>query len=103
MKHHRLPPETVVTRVKRFGSWWLATLIGLIIISIIAGHQVGVLIYKVLQITLALGISYAADRSLFRQTIGIDINLPDSPLGAARLIARAIVAMAIILGLTLGI
>ena len=88
---------------RRFGPWWLASLVALLLVVWLAPQQVSVLIYKLLQITIAVKAAYWADRALFRHAPPIDDTMLADPLHAARLLARAIVAFAVIVGITLGI
>lgn len=87
----------------RFGGWWLLAIVAIIIVSFRAPQQLEVLIYKVLQVALAIGLSYMADRSLFKNAPGIDVSYDRDPVSAARIIARAIVALAITVGITVGL
>lgn len=88
---------------QRLRGWWMVTLGALVVVAYIAHQQVAVLLYKLLQVTLAVTLAYFADRTLFRHTADIDEDLDRGVFGAGRLIARAIVALAVILGITMGI
>ncbi len=87
----------------RFGGWWIITGAALAVVGYMAGQQVMVLVYKVLQVTLGLLIAYTADRSLFHRALEINGDMPRDIFGAARLLARALVVLAVILGLTMGL
>jgi hypothetical protein len=89
--------------MQRLGAWWLMTALALIVVVLVAPHQTGVLVYKVCQVTMAILLTYGADRALFRYAPGITADMPRDTMSAARVLARAIVALAIIIGLTVGI
>lgn len=87
----------------RFSVWWSATAIALIIVALYAPQQVPVLVYKILQVTIAVTVGYLADRSLFGHLGAISEAPQQGSFGAARIIARALIVVGVILGLTLGI
>lgn len=91
------------TSVKRLGWWYLAITIGLIVVGLVANQQLAVLAYKVAQVCLGVLIAYVADRTLFRHAPDVSDDMPADFFGGCRLIARAIIAVAVILGLTIGI
>src|ERR1044071_1903798 len=96
-----LPPPltpTIVSQVKRTQNWTLITIGLLAIVAIGARQQLMVLLYKTLQITLAVVVSYHADRLLFRFAPGIELDMLKDNVSAARLLARALVAVAVVLG-----
>jgi len=90
-------------QTRRFGGWWMVAVAALLAVLWFSPQQGSVLIYKVSQLSIGVLMAYWADRVLFRHAPNIDATLPKDTVGAARLIARAIVALAIILGLTIGI
>lgn len=94
---------TVQEALLRLRAWWVGILVVVALVAYLAPQQVQVLVYKVTQIVLAVPLSYAVDRTLFRYAPAIDARMTHSEVGAARLIARALVATAVVLGLTLGI
>jgi hypothetical protein len=90
------------THLKRLPGWWSTSLIALGVVAWIAPQQLGVLTFKLLQITIAVGLAYLADKALFRDTLNVD-EVPHDIFGAARLLSRALVALAIILGFCVGL
>ena len=95
--------EKTVQHAKRFGGWWVASVVLIAVIGAVASQQIAVLAYKVAQVCLGLLLAYVADRSLFHHAPDISNDMPAGPLGGARIIARAIVALAVIVGLTIGL
>lgn len=106
MRHIQIPPATrtaVKGHSKRFGGWWVVSLAALAIVLILAPQQGEVLVYKICQVMIALLLSYWADRMIFCNAPAINKRMPRDTLSAARLLTRALVALAIIIGLTVGI
>ena len=95
--------STIVAQAKRFAWWWLISIAALGAVLWLAPQQGSVLLYKLAQVTVGLLLAYFADRALFDNGPYIDASMPRDVLSAGRLIARAIVALAIIIGLTVGI
>ncbi len=95
--------EKTVQHAKRFGGWWVAAAVLVSVIGFIAHPQIEVLTYKVAQVCIGVLLAYVADRSLFHHAPDITDDMPVDPLRSARLVARAIVALAVILGVTIGI
>lgn len=94
----------VAAHVRRLGGWWAAGAMALLVVGMVANQQLGVLVYKVLQVQIAVVLAYMADRSLFRHApVSVTANMPQDAFGGARLLARAIVALAVIAGVTIGI
>lgn len=89
--------------IKRNGVLWVLLILALGVVGYIALQQIPVLIFKNLLVINAVVLAYLADRTLFSNTVGVDETLENSALGPARILARAIVALAVIAGLTLGI
>ena len=92
-----------VTAVRRHGPMWVLLVVAVAIVGVLAFQQIPVLIFKNLQVINAVILAYFADRTLFRNTISVDETLENSSLGPARLIARALVALGVIAGLTIGV
>lgn len=95
--------EKTVVHAKRFGGWWLAAFGLVVVIGFIANQQLEVLAYKIAQVCVGVLLAYVADRSLFHHAPDITDDMPADPLRGARIIARAIIALAVIVGVTLGI
>lgn len=89
--------------VKRQRNLWVLLVITFAIVTFLAAQQIPVLIFKNLQVVNAVILAYFADRTLFRNTIPVDEALENSSLGPARILARALVALAVIAGLTIGV
>jgi hypothetical protein len=91
-------------RMPRLWDWMAATVAAAAAVAVIAPQQFQVVAYKVSLITLALVLAYWADRSLFSQAPDrIERSMPRDALAAARVIARAMIVLAVVLGVTLGI
>lgn len=86
----------------RLWGWWLVSLLASVGIAWFAPQQIGVLVYKVLQVVLGINIAYLADRELFRNVPPIDTVSHDA-FGAARLLSRALIAVAVLLSLSIGL
>lgn len=89
--------------VKRQRNLWVLFAITLAVVGFFAAQQIPVLIFKNLQVINAVILAYFADRALFRNVIGVGESLENSSLGPARILARALVALAVIAGLTIGV
>jgi threonine/homoserine/homoserine lactone efflux protein len=89
--------------IKRNGVLWVLLVVALGVVGYIALQQIPVLVFKNLQVINAIVLAYLADRTLFSNTVAVDETLENSSLGPARILARAIVVLAVIAGLTLGI
>lgn len=89
--------------VLRVWPWLLASAVALLLVAWVSPQQVSVLLYKLAQVTFAVTVAYWADRSLFRCAPPIERGMRRDQLGAARLIARGLVVLAIVLGFTIGI
>ena len=92
--------------VVRFGPWGISAVLAIAIVAWVAPHQMGVLIYKLALVTLAVPLTYWADRTLFAcapPVTAATFLTQNSSIASARLITRALIALAIILGLTLGL
>src|SRR5688500_6546556 len=92
--------EATVQHAKRWGGWWLGA-VGLIaVIGFVADQQLEVLAYKVALVCVGQLLSYVADRTIFSNAPEIHYDMPTDPLNAARLQARAIIFLAVMVGLT---
>lgn len=95
--------EATVKHTKRWGGWWLGAILLIAVIGFVANQQLEVLAYKIAQVCVGLLLAYVADRTLFRNAPDVHYDMPADMLNAARLLARAIVALAVIIGVTVGI
>lgn len=89
--------------LKRLPGWWAAIAVLVLVIALVAGQQVAVHVWKVLQVVTGLALAYLADRALFWSSWGIDRQQPRDAVAAARLVARAVVAGAVILAMAVGL
>jgi len=91
-------------KIPRMSGWTLIT-IGLVAaIWVVSPKQLEVVAYKTLLLTLAVVLSYHADRAIFkrvRDRLGPD--MPRDIFAAARLLSRALIFLGCVLGLTLGL
>lgn len=94
---------TMRANAQRMAGWIVATVVLVVAIALIAPAQLGVVLYKVALLTLATVLAYLIDRTLFRHLRGIATSTPGDVLSAARLLGRAIVFLAVVIGVTLGI
>jgi len=84
--------------------WSLVTVALVAAIAYVAPKQLEVVTYKTLLLTLAVVLSYHADRAIFkrvRDRLGPD--MPRDIFAAARLLSRALIFLGCVLGLTLGL
>lgn len=88
---------------KRFGGWWITALLAFVVVFMKAPQQAEVIVYKFFLVAIAIGMSYLADRSLFKNAPGIDLSHDRDNVSAARIIARAVLALAVIHGITSGL
>lgn len=103
------PPEAaqkahfaVKHNVTRLPGWWFSVVVTLAIVGFVADQQLEVLTYKVLQVNVGLILWYCADRTMFKNALNLSESKADL-YGGCRLIARAIVGLACIIGVTIGI
>lgn len=89
--------------VRRMWGWLVLSAVLLLLIHATAPQQVEVIVYKTALVTLAAALAYLVDRSLYRRLRGINTAMPQDMLSAARVLARAIVLLAIVVGITGGI
>lgn len=87
----------------RMRGWWLASAAALGVVTVIAPHQLTIVVYKLALVTIGVQAVYWSDRMLFRNTVHIDGKLPKDVYGGCRLLARAIVAHAVLSALASGI
>lgn len=88
----------------RMPGWYLTLVMLVIVIWLVSPQQLPVVMYKVLLVALAVVLSYIADRSMFsRVSDRIDAQMPRDIFSASRILARALVFVAVMLGVTLGI
>lgn len=88
---------------KRFGGWWITAILAFAVVFARAPQQAEVVTYKLLLVAISIGMSYLADRSLFKNAPGIDLDHERDNVSAARILARAVIALAVIQGITSGL
>ncbi|MBI4521697.1 MAG: hypothetical protein HY701_12725 [Gemmatimonadetes bacterium] len=98
-----MPQRPMHYAVQRVWTWMLASVLALAVVAWVAPQQVSVLVYKLAQVTFAITVAYWADRTLFRFAPAIERGMPRDQLSAARVIARALIVLAILVGFTIGI
>src|SRR5678816_3000554 len=94
--------EATVKHARRWGGWWIAAVLLIAVIGWVANQQIEVLLYKVAQVCVGLLMSYVADRTLFSNAPDVNCDMTGA-VAAARLHVRAIITLAVILGITIGI
>lgn len=91
-----------VQHARRWGGWWIAGFVLVGVIGFIASQQLPVLLFKASQVCIGLPLAYVADRTLFSNAPDVKCDMTGE-VGGARLIARAIVALGVIIGITIGL
>jgi hypothetical protein len=89
----------------RMRVWLVITALLLAVIGYMAPQQLPVVGYKLALVTLAAVVAYQIDRTLFARAphITAELLVHNQYLAGARLIARALVFVGAVLGMTLGI
>ena|SRR5688572_4727165 len=95
--------EATVKHVKRWGGWWAGVVLLVGVVGFVASQQIPVLLFKVSQVCIGVGLAYWTDRTMFSNAPEIHCDMPSDAIGAARLIARAIIVLGIVVGVTIGI
>lgn len=90
--------------IPRLPGWYLTVVVLIAAIWWISPQQLPVVLYKAMLVALAVVLSYIADRSMFaRLADRLSSTMPRDAFSAARVLARALVFLAVMLGFTLGI
>ena len=88
----------------RMLDWWVYAIVLMLLIWWIAPQQLQVVAYKAALLALATVLAHMIDKSLFRKVVDrIDQFQPRDTYSSARLLARALVFVGVVLGVTLGI
>jgi hypothetical protein len=88
----------------RMSGWTLLAVVLIGAVYLVAPAQLSVVVYKVTLLALATVLAYLIDRSLFKRVRDrVNENMPRDVFSAARLLARALVFVAVVLGITLGL
>lgn len=103
---HRPNPHyspSLLQRLPRMGWWTLISLCLLAALAFVSPQQLQVVLYKVLLVTLAAVIAYWIDRELFPYSQ----DRPHRCVGTVHIVGawlrRALIVLACVLGLTLGL
>lgn len=97
--------ESLHSKKYRLLSWLLAAVLLLAVMQLVSPHQIPVVIYKVAMVLLGVVIAYRVDRAYFpydRPHTYAETGEDLLPRGLAML-RRSLIAVACILGLTLGL
>lgn len=84
--------------ITRMPGWWMATALSVILLTIIAPHQLAVVLYKVLLVTLGVSLGYLADNMLYRKVVGTPLQTSQ-----ARVVSRALIVLGVLLALSMGL
>ncbi len=91
-------------KIFRMWDWWLTAIIAAAVIAWIAPAQLQVTAYKVSLVTIGVVLGYWADVALFKHAADrVAESSPRDLYSSLRLIARALIVAAVILGVTQGI
>jgi hypothetical protein len=94
--------ENTPQHVKRWGGWWVGA-VGLVaVIGLIADEQLEVMAYKVALVCVGQLLSYVADRTIFSNAPEVSYEM-SGEVAAARLHARALIFLGVMIGITVGI
>lgn len=94
--------EATKQHAKRWGGWWVGAIVLIAVIGFVANQQLEVIAYKIALVCAGLLLSYVADRTLFSNATDITYDM-DGQVAAARLLVRAIITLAVMIGITVGI
>lgn len=87
----------------RMWQWYIVTAALLVAINVVAPQQISVVAYKALLVSLAAVLGLMIDRSLYKRWGPLIDGMERSNVGAARVLARALVFLAVVLGVSLGL
>lgn len=90
----------MIKQLPRLYGWALFTALLLLVVWYLAPHQIPVVLYKITLVTLGVVIAYWLDRALFP---GMRPHLLVGWFAVAAGIRRALIVIACVLGLTLGL
>lgn len=94
----------ILSLIPRLPGWYLCAALLIAAIYWVSPQQLPVVLYKVLLVALAVVLSYIADRSMFaRVTDRLQGRMRRDVFSAARVLSRAFVFLAVMIGMTLGI
>jgi hypothetical protein len=87
----------------RLTGWMALAVVLLVGLAVLQPQQMGVILYKIALVVVAVVVSYAADRSIYGRVDKLNETLKRDTVGAARVLSRAIIFVAVMLGLTQGL
>lgn len=91
-------------KLPRLWDWWAYALVAFIVIALTSPHNLETVVYKIGLTSLGLVLGYLADRAIFaRVRDRIDQKMRRDIFSAARLLARALIVFAVVLGVTGGL
>lgn len=92
-------------RLPRLWVWMVVAVLLLAGVAYVSPQQFPVVMYKLSMVTVSAVVAYWIDRSLFKYTgqARMDPDMERDLYGAARLVARALVYVGTVLGVTLGL
>lgn len=91
-------------KIPRMAGWIALTVMLLFGIWYFAPQQLQVVMYKTCLVTFAAVIAYFVDRSLYaRLSDRLQGGIPRDVLSASRIVARSLVFLGVVLGMTLGV
>jgi hypothetical protein len=97
------PVENLRSKMFRLWDWWLYAALALWYVWVTSPMQLQVIGYKVSLVTIGLVLAYLADRAIYHRLADrIATGMPRDTFSAARLVARAIIVLAILHGMTNG-
>lgn len=96
---------SVVKKLRfRMYDWVVATAVLLAIVAYVAPEQLGLIVYKMLLVSIAAAMAYWVDYSLYRQLKQrLDESLTPDIFGAMRILSRALIFIGVVLGVTQGL
>ena len=96
--------DKLIARIPRMSGWILLTIVLLAVIYQISPKNLPILVYKGSLVTVAGVITYWLDRSLYsRMSDRINKEMPRDMLSSARVLSRALIFLAVVLGFSLGL
>jgi hypothetical protein len=87
--------------VPRMWPWYAVTAVLVVAIAVLQPQQLPVVAYKMMLLTLACAVAHTIDRTLFSHEM--DGFIARDVVTAARTVARALIYLGTVLGVTLGI
>lgn len=95
--------EEMKDHSRRFGGWWIISLVALVWIMWTSPENGQVLIYKLAMVTVGLLLAYWADKVMFSHALEIELTMKHDTVGAARLLCRALITVGVLHALASGI